>query len=390
MSHEFRTPLNSILALTRLLEERTDGELTTEQEKQVGFIRRSAQDLTELVNDLLDLSKVEAGKTDVRPTSFTLDRFFGALRGLMRPLKVADEVNLVFEEPAGVPELVTDEGKLGQIVRNLVANALKFTEKGEVRVSARLAGDHVAITVADTGIGIAPEDQERIFQEFGQVEGPVQRRVKGTGLGLALSRKLAELLGGSLGVRSAVGEGSAFTVSIPRVFAAASAAPGVSGPAAGVPAAAAPSAPGRTAPGGPAPRVLVVDDEESARYALGTRLAAVPFEVVEVGDPREAVRRAREVRPAAIFLDLVMPEMGGFEVLERLREDPETARLPVVVVTSKVLAPEEESAAAARGAALLSKEEVARPDALARILGALRDAGWTVPVTARVGETARP
>jgi signal transduction histidine kinase/CheY-like chemotaxis protein len=378
MSHEFRTPLNSILALTRLLEERADGDLTPEQEKQIGFIRRSAQDLTELVNDLLDLAKVEAGKTEVRPSAFDLGRLFGALRGLMRPLKVSPDVNLVFEEPAGIPELHTDEGKLGQILRNLVSNALKFTEHGEVRVSARLVAgeDDVTISVADSGIGIAPEDQQRIFHEFGQVEGPLQRRVKGTGLGLALSRKLAELLGGSLTVRSAVGQGSTFTLTIPRTHRAA--------PPAGppVPAGAATPVPVEPVPHG---RVLVIDDEESARYTLRARLSAMGLAVVEAADPVEGLRQAAAQEVDAVLLDLVMPQMLGFEVLERLREDPRTAALPVVVVTSKVLSPDEESSLAARGAAVLSKEDCARADAGARLEQALRHAGW-----AGRREAARP
>jgi signal transduction histidine kinase len=372
MSHEFRTPLNSILALTRLLEERADGDLTPEQEKQVSFIRRSAQDLTELVNDLLDLAKVEAGKTDVRPSAFGLGRLFGALRGLMRPLKVSDEVNLLFEEPAGVPDLYADEGKLGQILRNLISNALKFTERGEVRVSARLldGGEDVAISVADTGIGIAPEDQERIFHEFGQVEGPHQRRVKGTGLGLALSRKLAELLGGSLTVRSALARGSTFTVTIPRVHAPVPSALPPARAEADAPAAAAAATPSLQG------RVLVIDDEESARYNLRTRLSAMGLAVVEAADPVEGLRQAGEEELDAVFLDLMMPQMLGFEVLERLREDPRTAALPVVVVTSKVLSPDEESSLAARGAALLSKDDCARPDAALRLEQALRHAGW--------------
>jgi signal transduction histidine kinase/CheY-like chemotaxis protein len=386
MSHEFRTPLNSILALTRLLQERADGELTPEQEKQVGYIRRAAHDLTELVNDLLDLAKVEAGKTEVRPGPFELGPLFGALRGLMRPLQVSSAVGLVFEDPSGIPALHSDEGKVGQILRNLVSNALKFTEKGEVRVSARATADGsgVSVEVADTGLGIAPDDQERIFQEFGQVDSPVQRRVRGTGLGLALSRKLAELLGGTLTVRSAPGQGSTFTLALPRIYAgAASDAPAEPAPA--VRAAASTAPPADVAPPSAArARALVIDDEEDARYALGSRLAALPFEVLEAADPRDGLRLAREARPAAIFLDLVMPEMLGFEVLERLRDDPATRNVPVVVVTSKTLTPEEDSRLAARGAAVLTKEEYARADGVARIRHALLRAGFSAPM--REGE----
>ncbi|WP_291690195.1 ATP-binding protein, partial [Bradyrhizobium sp.] len=158
MSHEFRTPLNSILALSRLLLDRIDGELTAEQERQVGYIRRSAESLLELVNDLLDLAKVEAGKVDIRPSAFTVGNLFSGLRGALRPLLTSPSVELIFDIPDRVPELFTDEAKVTQILRNLISNALKFTEQGEVRVT----GSHddtqgrVRLSVRDTGIGIAP------------------------------------------------------------------------------------------------------------------------------------------------------------------------------------------------------------------------------------------
>ena len=217
VSHEFRTPVNAVLALTRLLLDRVDGDLSTEQEKQVSYIRDAAQQLAEIVNDLLDLAKVEAGKIEVHPTLIDLSQFLGATRALMRPLVARETVNLVFEEPAAGLTIYTDESKLGQILRNLISNALKFTPHGEVRVAAHLSkkGDEICITVKDTGIGIAPEDQERIFQEFSQINNPIQRHVKGTGLGLPLSRRLAELMGGSLSVESVVGEGATFTLSLP-------------------------------------------------------------------------------------------------------------------------------------------------------------------------------
>jgi len=228
MSHEFRSPLNTILSLAGFLLDRGDGPLTAEQDKQVHFIRKAAEGLAELVNDLLDLAKVEAGKTVVRPASFEVADLFGAVRGMIRPLLTGDAVALVFDDPAGLPTLDTDEAKLAQILRNFLTNALKFTERGEVRVAAAAGpGDTVRFSVADTGIGIAPGDLGRIFEEFGQVDGPIQARVKGTGLGLPLSRRLAELLGGGVAVRSAPGVGSTFEVAIPRRYAE----PGGPGPA---------------------------------------------------------------------------------------------------------------------------------------------------------------
>jgi signal transduction histidine kinase len=219
ISHELRTPLNAILNMTRILLSRMDGELTDEQEIQVGLIQRAAASLTELVADLLDLARIEAGKTEVRPVSFTVGDIFGTLRGMFRPLLTSDEVTLAFEQPGYEVTIHTDEGKLSQILRNLISNAMKFTERGEIRVSAALAADDVVVfAVADSGIGILPEDQTRIFEEFAQVDNALQKRAKGTGLGLPLSRKLTSLLGGTLEVESALGVGSRFELRLPRIY----------------------------------------------------------------------------------------------------------------------------------------------------------------------------
>src|ERR1700733_1193640 len=188
MSHEFRSPLNSILALSGLLLDRSDGELKREQEQQAGYIRKAARDLLDLVNDLLDLAKVEAGKVEAKPLDFRVGDLFAALRGMLRPVLLNQAVDLVFEDVDDVPAMFSDEGKISQILRNFISNALKFTEQGEVRVSASPTGNgDVIFSVSDTGIGIAPVDQARIFEDFVQVDNPIQRRVKGTGLGLPLS-----------------------------------------------------------------------------------------------------------------------------------------------------------------------------------------------------------
>jgi signal transduction histidine kinase len=219
ISHEVRTPLNAILNVSRLLLDRLDGPLTAEQEHQVRMIRDSATTVTELVNDLLELAKMEAGKTVARIAVFSAADLFAALRGMFRPLVTSEAVTLVLDDVSALPQLETDEGKLGQILRNLISNALKFTAGGEVRVSAELRDpDLVAFSVADTGVGIADEDRNRIFQEFTQIENPLQRRVHGTGLGLPLSRKLATFLGGELVVESRLGHGSIFTAVIPRKY----------------------------------------------------------------------------------------------------------------------------------------------------------------------------
>ncbi len=334
MSHEFRTPLNSIRALSQILLERTDGELAAEQEVQVSLIKRAAEDLTELVNDLLDLAKVEAGKVVVRPAECDVHRLFGALRGMLRPLIAGDAIALIFDEvPADFPILFTDESKVSQILRNFISNAVKFTDRGHVRVSAgRGEGDTVVFTVEDTGIGIAPEDQPRIFQEFGQIDHPVQSKVRGTGLGLPLSQKLAQLLGGIIRVESQLGVGSIFSLVLPLAYRDVSAESVVSAPPAIRSAAAT-----RTRR-----RILVVDDDDAARYLVRKWLTEADYEVLEESTGNGASAAARNHAPDVIVLDLKMPDASGFEVLQQLADDPATHDIPIVVHTSLVDAPARE------------------------------------------------
>ena len=216
MSHEFRTPISAVRSLSRLLLDRTDGPLTAEQERQVGFIDTTAGEFAQMVDDLLDLAKVEAGRVDISPAWFEMVDLFSALRGMFRPVLTNPEVSLVFEEPQQASRLYTDDKKLSQILRNFISNALKFTVKGEVRVTARENADQtITFAVSDTGIGIDPQFHSAIFQDFTQVDSPIQKRLRGTGLGLSLSRQLAELLGGTVGLDSALGTGSTFSVTIP-------------------------------------------------------------------------------------------------------------------------------------------------------------------------------
>ncbi|HET8548284.1 MAG TPA: ATP-binding protein [Bryobacteraceae bacterium] len=459
MGHEFRTPLNSILALSRILLDRLDGDLTPEQARQVGFIQKAASDLTELVNDLLDIARVEAGKTVVRLSGVETAKLFGALRGMMRPLVQDSRVVLIFEEPQEVPAICTDEAKLSQILRNLISNAIKFTERGEIRVSARTEGSNVLFSVADTGIGIAPADQERIFHEFGQIDSHIQRRVKGTGLGLPLSRRLAELLNGTISVESQLGSGSVFTVRLPLDYTeAAVSAPGVpvevepaeppilivtsedaksrwtallshsafrvlfahsvrdaehlraGGPlqavvidlaAGGEAAWAALAALGRfrtaipilasarddqrpridaaavseviSPPESPVPllsairaavtkpelpRVLVIDDDDLARYVIRKHLEGEPLAIIETTNGRDGLDIARRERPDIIVLDLVMPEVSGFQVLEQLGRDAATRDIPVIVHTSKTSYSEEQERIARRARTVLTKSNL--------------------------------
>lgn len=351
VSHEFRTPVNSILALSRILLHRLDGDLTPEQEKQVSYIRQAAEQLSTMVDDLLDLRKVESGKLQIRVETFTVTDLFGALRGMFKPLSIKDTVSLTFEEIGVLPELSTDQGKVAQILRNLISNALKFTEAGSVRVTASLAADTdmIVFAVTDTGVGVAPENHRRIFDEFTQVENPLQTTVKGTGLGLPLSQRLAALLGGSIDISSELGKGSVFSLAIPLRLTA----------TAQIGAAAAPKV--RVAQ-----RVLIIDDNEVERYALRQFLPSSSFEVIEATGGYDGLRLARQSHPDLIFLDLAMPDVHGLEVLKMLKAIDETRHIPVILFTSQ--RPDdigEDQAAPA--SALLLKSELSRESVAAVI-----------------------
>lgn len=321
MSHEFRTPLNSIAALSQILLDRLDGDLSSEQEKQVKFIRSSAQDLTDLVNDLLDLAKVEAGKVTIRPVNFRIDGLFAGLRGMLRPLLSQNSsVNLVFDDAPDMPELYTDEAKVSQILRNFISNALKFTERGEVRVSVERGHDEtVVFAVADTGIGIAPEDQERIFQEWTQIDGHRQKGVKGTGLGLPLSRKYAQLLGGNVYLKSDTGLGSTFFVAIPINFNGETEVvyvPDVK----------------REFDIDKYP-VLVVEDNREALFVYEKYLKNTRFQVIPARDLKEARQALRDFRPTAVVLDVLLQGEHSWELLQELKQDSPTRNIPIFVVT---------------------------------------------------------
>jgi signal transduction histidine kinase len=361
ITHEFQTPLNSILALTRLLMDRADGELTPEQERQVNFIREAAGDLSELVHDLLDIAKVEAGKVTVRLAEFRATDLFGALRGLLRPLQTNASVALIFEPVDDLPVLYTDEAKVSQILRNYISNALKFTEVGEVRVSGARETDEIVFRVTDTGIGIAEADQARLFNEFGQVPNRLQAQVRGTGLGLSLSKRLAELLGGTVGVESQLAVGSTFWLRLPITVARLETEASTERPAATV--------------SSPAPIVLVVDDEQASRYVLRRYLTAAGCRVIEASGGREGLARANAEKPDVVVLDLMMPDMLGTEVLARLKREPATARIPVIIATSQAMDDAERARLTTHAAALLPKSRIGGDTGEADIRAALGKAG---------------
>jgi signal transduction histidine kinase len=219
MSHEFRTPLASITSIADILIGGMDGPLTAEQQRQLQFVRGSVRELTEMVDDLLDLAKVEAGRISISPEWFEMVDLFSALRGMFRPIIASSTVSLIFEEAGAIPRIFTDDKKLSQILRNFISNALKFTAEGEVRVAACLIeAGVVEFSVSDTGIGIAGEHLPALFSDFVQIDTRIQKRLRGTGLGLSLAKKFAELLGGSVAVSSELGKGSRFSVRIPTHY----------------------------------------------------------------------------------------------------------------------------------------------------------------------------
>jgi signal transduction histidine kinase len=219
MSHEFRTPLASITSIAEILLNRMDGPLTDEQQRQLKFVQGSVRELTEMVDDLLDLAKIEAGRISISPEWFEMVDLFSALRGMFKPIVTSPAVSLIFEEPPTLQRIYTDDKKLSQILRNFISNALKFTAVGEVRVTAKLVDIHmIEFAVTDTGIGIAPDHLPALFSDFVQLDTRIHKRLRGTGLGLSVARKFSELLGGRVAVESEVGKGSRFSVVIPTHY----------------------------------------------------------------------------------------------------------------------------------------------------------------------------
>jgi signal transduction histidine kinase len=366
MTHEFRTPLNSMRALTDLLLARTDGPVTAEQEIQLGFISSATASLTDLVDDLLDLAKIEAGKAEVRISEVSMPELFSALRGMLRPLLVSDSVRLRFHVEAGLPSVFTDESKVAQILRNLISNALKFTEQGEIRVmAARDVGEAITLAVTDNGIGIAEENHERIFEEFTQVPGPLQARVKGTGLGLPLCRRLSQLLGGVISLRSAPGQGSTFRVTLPVRYRGginAASRPAIVVSSAGD---AQPGTPQQMASAdaleqSPRTRILIVDDEPAARYTIGKLFDPQHYEVIEAADAAEGLRCATRMSPQIIVLDLCLPDRRGEDLLKDLRDGQATREIPVIVATSKPLSSDEWTLLRQRASAVMPKSTLTR------------------------------
>ncbi len=326
MSHELRTPLNAIMGFTRLVKRRSKDLLPEKQLDNLDNVLTSADHLLELINAILDLSKIEAGRIEVLPTTFNLEAVVEVCLQTVRPLVKAEQIQLVKEVEPDLPPLLTDQDKVRQILINLLSNAVKFTEEGTISVAARRQGDMLSLKVADTGIGIPDEALERIFEPFQQVDSGTTRRYGGTGLGLSISRHLAQLLGGDVTVESAVEVGSTFTVTIPMRCGTAAPAPTFA------PRAEPPSAPA-TAGSDEGPLVLAIDDDPNAIVLLQEDLGEAGYRVVGANDGEEGLRKVRALQPHAILLDILMSPKDGWQVLHALKADEATRDIPVVVLS---------------------------------------------------------
>jgi signal transduction histidine kinase/DNA-binding response OmpR family regulator/CHASE3 domain sensor protein len=357
MSHELRTPLNSTLILAKLLADNKHGNLNAEQIKFASTIYGAGNDLLALINDILDLSKIEAGKVDVHATHTRVERLCEPVTRVFEP--IAKQKSLAFHVSLDVPyPLFTDEQRLQQILKNLLSNAFKFTERGGVRLSATHQGEQIVFTVTDTGIGIPAHQQDVIFEAFRQADGTTNRKFGGTGLGLSISRDLAILLGGALRVESEPGKGSSFILTLPRMYQApqqsADAPPPPVVPA--VPVAPRRSQQNPLAVPAPAPHVstssgrrllLIVEDDETFAETLGNLANSLDFEFKIARTADEGVRLALEHLPAGVVLDIKLPDHSGLSVLDRLKQDPRTRHIPVHVCS----ATESQHTAFAMGAA---------------------------------------
>ncbi|MDO8735487.1 MAG: ATP-binding protein [Thermoleophilia bacterium] len=326
MSHELRTPLNAIIGFSEVLKDMGEGKISDREEKYLLNIETSGRHLLQLINDILELAKIGAEDEELVREDISIPQVMEDIRKLGHPFAAQRRVWLEVLPSEQLPLILADAGKVKRILYNLVSNAIKFThEGGRVIIEAKPVDGMVEISVTDTGIGISAEDQKKIFTEFQQLESANSRRYEGTGVGLALSRKLVEMHGGRIWVESELGTGSKFTFSLPMT-------PGrrrqsdrrrsESPPALIEP---------ETVPG--QPLVLVVEDDPQTSELLGLWLKETSYRVAYAYDGEQALRLARELKPYVITLDILLPKVDGWQVLQELKADPETRDIPVIVIS---------------------------------------------------------
>lgn len=320
MSHELRTPLNAIIGFSDLLADGAAGPVNDKQTRYLDHVRNGSRHLLSLINDVLDLSKIEAGQLELNKQAFDVGESLQMVVASLRSIAIKKHVDVKASFEEGL-QVVADAVRLKQILYNLLSNAIKFTpEGGTISINANRAGRLAEISVQDSGIGISKEDQAVIFDEFRQVGNTTGGVREGTGLGLAITKRLVEAHGGKLQVESAPGVGSKFTFTLP-LLATPSAAPGFEGVSLPI------------APFDGEPTVLIIDDEESARELLVGYLAPAGFKTITAGSGPEGVRLAREQKPNVITLNMLMPGKSGWETLYTIKDDARTKHIPVVIVS---------------------------------------------------------
>jgi signal transduction histidine kinase/CheY-like chemotaxis protein/CHASE3 domain sensor protein len=337
MSHELRTPLNSVIALSGVLGRRLTDAIPAEEYSYLEVIERNGKSLLALINDILDLSRIEAGHEEISVGQCSISELAGELVAMIGPEARGKGITLTSLVDDDLPPIASDYDKCRHVLQNLVGNAVKFTETGSVEISARQADDCLCVAVRDTGIGIAADQLPHIFEEFRQVDDGTTRIHGGTGLGLAIAKRYAELLGGGITVESTLGEGSTFTLRLPLALELPNDEPtGHSGwpsdeRVAGVP----PASPGK------GQSILVVEDSEPAIIQLTDILQAEDYRPQVARNGMEALAQIEEAIPDAMILDLMMPEVDGFQVLQSIRAAERTAHLPVLILTAKHVTKEE-------------------------------------------------
>ncbi len=337
MSHELRTPLNSIIGFSDILLDQVFGELNKKQTKYVGNVLKSGKHLLELINSILDISKVEAGKMELQYEKFYLDDVFREVKTIVSPLAAKKSINFQIDPTENIPKIRADKGKIKQVLYNLLSNAIKFTpEGGKVRIIPSTSENMVHVAVEDTGIGIAERDRDKLFKPFVQLDSSANREYEGTGLGLALINKFIELHGGSFEVKSEEGKGSTFTFSIPvdspeknELITEDKAEKKLPEPK--VDEESFVATPHN--PKGDDPVVVVAEDDPKSRELMLAMLSSKGYHAIGVERGDQVIKKVRELKPLAITLDIMMPGQDGWAVLDRLKKDSHTRDIPVIMIS---------------------------------------------------------
>ncbi len=338
MSHELRTPLNSIIALSGVLTRRLANDIPEEEISYLEIVERNGRHLLALINDILDISRIEAGREEIEVTRFSVGGILTDILSMLEPLAAEKGIDLIQQTDDADAYLESDERKCRHILQNIISNAVKFTETGSVKVVSKTNGDFMQITVADTGIGIAKENLVSIFDEFQQADGTTSRKYGGTGLGLAIAKKYAELLGGAISVTSTPGEGAEFTIILPLSCGAVCDDERTHKKTVRPESEDLTNEPGTEETG---KTILLVEDSEPAIIQIKDLMQQSGHQVLVARSARDAYDIVKDTVPDAIILDLMMPEIDGFETLNTLRASDRTANVPVLILSAKRITKEE-------------------------------------------------